>query len=150
MARPRTTFKNPETLQEMLRLRRKGWSFTKLGERYNCDHTTIMYHCQKNSTVIEPDNVLKIHKNAILQKVKDGDSYYSIANDYALMKWQVKEFSELHGVFSEHYYDKEKRGKRDKPKNITTIEGLEKINQGKMYEDYLQEEEDRKFRRLLK
>lgn len=34
-------------LLEMLTLRRAGWSFVALAERYHCDRTSLRYHCRK-------------------------------------------------------------------------------------------------------
>lgn len=41
-------FKNPEILNEMLELRKQGWSTLELGKKYNCNHTTVMYQIMKN------------------------------------------------------------------------------------------------------
>lgn len=46
--RPRI-FKDNKKLQEMLTLRKKGWSATRLANKYKVDHTTILYHCEKQA-----------------------------------------------------------------------------------------------------
>src|SRR3990167_2647226 len=35
-------------LQEMLELRKGGWSYNALAKKYGCDHSSIIYQCQKN------------------------------------------------------------------------------------------------------
>lgn len=40
-------FKDPAILAEMLLLRKGGWSYAKIGEKYDRDHSTIIYWCQK-------------------------------------------------------------------------------------------------------
>src|SRR3990167_3640159 len=37
-----------EKLQEMLKLRKSGWSYHTLAKKYGCDHSSIIYQCQKN------------------------------------------------------------------------------------------------------
>lgn len=32
-------------------LRDNGWSFTKIGDKFNCDHTTIMYLVKKDTSI---------------------------------------------------------------------------------------------------
>lgn len=41
-------FNDKEALQEMLTLRNKGWSYTALSVRFNCDHSSILYQCRKH------------------------------------------------------------------------------------------------------
>lgn len=38
----------PSILAELLKLRKKGWSFPKLGEHFGLDHSTVIYHWQKH------------------------------------------------------------------------------------------------------
>lgn len=40
-------FVDKKLLEEMLLLREDGWSFLKLGRKYECDHTSILYQCKK-------------------------------------------------------------------------------------------------------
>jgi hypothetical protein len=46
---PHTGRRNTFDVQEMLTLRLDGWTLAALGRKYNVDHTTIIYHCQKHS-----------------------------------------------------------------------------------------------------
>ena len=39
-------FKDKEIKEEMLDLRRQGYTFSDIARRYGADHTTIMFHCQ--------------------------------------------------------------------------------------------------------
>jgi hypothetical protein len=43
------TFKNPLLLQEMLELRRQGWSITALAQKYDCNFTSIWHQCKKHN-----------------------------------------------------------------------------------------------------
>lgn len=46
-------FRELKVLEEMLGLRKLGWSLTALARRYACDHTTIIYHCDRHNVVPE-------------------------------------------------------------------------------------------------
>lgn len=41
-------FKDEEKLRQMLNLRRVGWSFHALAEKYNCHVDSIKYQCGKH------------------------------------------------------------------------------------------------------
>jgi hypothetical protein len=40
-------------IQEMLQLRREGWSLLRLALKFNRSHCTILYHCKRNA--VEPE-----------------------------------------------------------------------------------------------
>lgn len=40
-------FKDKEIKEDMLNLRRKGYSYNYLSKLFKVDHSTIMYHCKK-------------------------------------------------------------------------------------------------------
>jgi hypothetical protein len=40
-------FKDPEKVEEMVRLRDAGWSWPRLATKYNCDHTSLIYQFRK-------------------------------------------------------------------------------------------------------
>lgn len=42
------TFKDPQLLEEMLALRREGWSITALAQKYNCNFTSVWHQCKKH------------------------------------------------------------------------------------------------------
>ena len=44
-------------LQEMFKLRERGWSYNALAKKYGCDHTSIIYQCQKNSIFNNNNNI---------------------------------------------------------------------------------------------
>ena len=58
-------FENKILLYEMFDLRKKGWSYIALGRKFNCDHTSIIYQCQKNNIqkIIYP--IKKVQKKEI-------------------------------------------------------------------------------------
>ena len=41
-------FDDPKVLNEMLELRKSGWTLTALGRKFGVDHTSIMYQIRKN------------------------------------------------------------------------------------------------------
>jgi len=43
----RRVFTDPNVLLEMLKLRAEGENFTYLAKKYNVDHSSIIYQCQK-------------------------------------------------------------------------------------------------------
>lgn len=109
MARRDTeAFADKAILEEMLCLRKQGWSYNRLGLKYDRDHTTIIYWCQKMGVVP------KTEKRIIVQ------------------------------------------GFQTSLKKITTVDSimvspklpLEKINSGKSYREYLEEERKRKYGKL--
>lgn len=52
----KTHFNDLRVLNEMLALRRAGWSYPRLAARYgNVDHTTIVYHVQKATRDLPPE-----------------------------------------------------------------------------------------------
>ena len=55
-------------LQEMFKLREKGWSYNALAKKYGCNHTSILYRCQKNS--IFNNNIQIIRSNSEVKKKK--------------------------------------------------------------------------------
>lgn len=56
-------------LEEMLELRRKGWSFKALGFKYGKDHTTMVHHCHRNNVHPEGREFRK-PKRRILKRIK--------------------------------------------------------------------------------
>src|SRR3990167_7592683 len=55
-------------LQEMFKLRERGWSYNALAKKYGCDHTSIIHQCQKNS--IFNNNIQIIRSNSEVKKKK--------------------------------------------------------------------------------
>src|SRR3990167_8531781 len=60
-------------LQEMFKLRERGWSYNALAKKYGCDHTSIIYQCQKNSIFNNNNNIqttrsiLEVKKKEIIK-----------------------------------------------------------------------------------
>lgn len=48
-------FNDEKKLQEMLDLRSQGWSFPKLGARYGCDHSSIIYQVKKHGVRVKSE-----------------------------------------------------------------------------------------------
>ena len=46
-------FADKKVLDKMIRLRRNGWSLSKLAVHFNCDHTSIIYQLRKHN-IIKP------------------------------------------------------------------------------------------------
>lgn len=96
-------FDRPEILNEMLALRKEGWSYAAIGIKYDRDHSTIVYWCQKSG--ITPIGLRKIKR-----------------------------------VYRPRAY-----------KNVVLPESLmveERINEGKSYAEYLEEDRKRKYGKL--
>ena len=53
----------PELLQEMLDLRRQGWSFPRLGKKYGIDHGSVFYQVKKHGVKVKPELLQQFHKN---------------------------------------------------------------------------------------
>lgn len=74
-------------MEEMLTLRKAGWSSTRLGARYNKDHVTILYHCKKHN--VRPQIPKIIHVQAIVfhtkpipkRQAKPGDKYLDLIDE---------------------------------------------------------------------
>jgi hypothetical protein len=73
----------------MLCLRRRGWSLSALGRKYNVDHTSIRYQCQKWGTDLPkttaPERTFRDlplkgmekdkYANLLYERVNQGKSY---------------------------------------------------------------------------
>lgn len=65
-------FDDIDKLREMLELRKKGYSFLKLANIYNVDHSSIIYQVQKHR-VIQPLGIKKVRlvKKGIIPTLAD-------------------------------------------------------------------------------
>lgn len=61
---------NKFDVNEMLSLRKVGWTITRLAQAYNVDHTTIIYHCQKHNVKPETDARISIDRPEKIPKGK--------------------------------------------------------------------------------
>ena len=67
-----------ENVAEMIALRKAGWSFPKIGRKFKCDHTTIIYWCNKNGIKIEKKTKkvkIPIRGNYMSYKPPEGKTY---------------------------------------------------------------------------
>ena len=103
--RENEAFADKVTLEEMLSLRKQGWSYNRLGLKYDRDHTTIIYWCQKMGVSPATHDKIKISRAVITMKQK----------------------TIVQSVISPKYKE-------------------DKINEGKSYQEYLQEEMKRKYK----
>lgn len=60
--------RNTFDVDEMLALRRVGWTFTRLAQAYEVDHSTIIYHCQKHK--VEPETDARIGVDRPVKELK--------------------------------------------------------------------------------
>jgi len=63
------TFLDKKTKEEMLDLRRKGYTYFEIARKYNSTHTTIVYHCKRAGLFLKKED-----KEAICTLVKKGFS----------------------------------------------------------------------------
>lgn len=67
-------FDDKEKLQKMLVLRDVGWSYNALAIRFNVDHSSIIYQCQKHKELFnQPDKLTIYKKDALKEKYKYKD-----------------------------------------------------------------------------
>lgn len=87
-------------LEEMLALRKLGWSYTVLADRFNVPKTTIRYLCRKfglaeniQVTVTRPDGrtttkTPRILHNEMDEVINPGKSYAEYLQDERDRKWR--------------------------------------------------------------
>lgn len=94
-------------LQEMLVLRRQGWSTVALGARYNKDHTTIVYHCRKAGLIhtvmhiTTTSTMLKAAQLAALpseERINPGKSYRQYLAE-SLKRDTERHYQQHHRIF---------------------------------------------------
>ena len=54
------TFSDPNVKEEMLDLRRQGYSYVEIARKYHADHTTILYHCKKAGLILGRDAIQRL------------------------------------------------------------------------------------------
>lgn len=60
-------FNTQETINDIISLREKGWTYPKIAKKYNCDHTSIIYQIQK---YLKKGNVWSSRQSPILINIK--------------------------------------------------------------------------------
>ena len=79
--------------EEIIELRRSGWSYPKIAEKFNCDHTTILYHIQRAKLpfVLTTKIIKKRNKRYIKfpEPIK-GKDYLDYLNDSIKDKFQLE------------------------------------------------------------
>ena len=127
---------------ELLKLRSLGWSFKRLGIKFKKDHTTVMYHCQRAGIpapkvsnrrytyIVDITEVFQLYDSGMSQGAVGR--HLGVSN--SLINYYVKNREKLeHRAYTPIKYE-------DKL--------AEKVNPGKMYREYLREQEARKHRSL--
>ena len=82
-----------EQMEEVVKLRLAGHSFSEIGRAFGKDHTTIMYHCQKaginpgktisRRTFIPRKYILDKNTNTMLKVPEDPSEAVNPGKDYA-------------------------------------------------------------------
>lgn len=88
-------------IQEMLQLRREGWSLLRLALKFNRSHCTVLYHCKRNG--VEPEQQrIKIPKFLVhtrpssfkrrIKIRKPGDKYLDLIDEPVQQGKSYKEY----------------------------------------------------------
>jgi len=151
-----------EKLQEMLKLRKSGWSYHTLAKKYGCDHSSIIYQCQKNGVFNNNIQTTRIvsevkkkeiknnfpdwteeQKNEAIRMRTEGIVVRIIAEKIGKTIHQVNRFfSRINLPATTTYVE---RAKIKKEKDLWSDDGMgERVCLGKSYEKYLEDEKERK------
>ena len=75
-------FSKKETLEKLLWMRAGGTTLTEIAEHFGVDHTTIIYHCQKNKKTLEQMKKRKAELRLILEEpINPGKDYKEYLKD---------------------------------------------------------------------
>ena len=87
-------FKNEAQLNEMIRLRREGWTYKSLATIYGVDHTSIYFWCKKMS-IPRPVITISLDISEILDKMGIKVRRHKSYADY-LKEQQDRKFPNLY------------------------------------------------------
>ena len=157
-----------EKLQEMLELRKSGWSYHALAKKYGCDHSSIIYQCQKNGVFnnniqttrivseVKKKEILKNNfpdwteeqKNEAIRMRTEGIVVRIIAGKIGKTIHQVNRF--FNRINLPATTTPSERASVIKEKFLWKDDGMgEKICVGKSYKEYLEEDKKRKIDKKL-
>src|SRR3990167_8393146 len=81
-------FRNkPELLQEMLDLRKQGWSFPRLGVKYGVDYSSIIYQVKKHGDKVKQELLKRKSKKTTKETTKER---YRAAHIPQIMKQDIE------------------------------------------------------------
>lgn len=100
MRRDSNAFAEPRTLEEMTSLRQLGWSYGKLGLKYDRDRTTIIYWCKKMNIVP------KVKEKVIAYGITKKD--ITVVNQVISPKLEVEKVNEGKS-YAEYLMEEKKR-----------------------------------------
>jgi DNA-binding CsgD family transcriptional regulator len=86
-------FTKPEVREEMLSLRRQGYSFSAIARRYGADHTTIIFHCQAEKLALT-----KKQKEIMCDLVREGLSLEEIGRKLEVDSTVIELYCSQHGI----------------------------------------------------
>jgi hypothetical protein len=89
-------FSNQNIKEEMLSLREHGYPYVDLARKYNCIHTTIIYHCRKAGLVLKEKDREKLY-----DLVKKGMSASEVAKEMHIPSTVVDFYCFRYGVRGE-------------------------------------------------
>ena len=149
-------FSNQQKLTTMLDLRRRGQSYLKLAQLFQCDHTTIVYHCKKNGLTLGKRQLILANRGifkseSILREMLllrlSGWSYPALAAKYNVLHPAIIHHCKKNGVNIGRtlvFKDSQSAPSTESKHKYEHII-FEPINKGKRtYRQYLQEAETRK------
>lgn len=88
-------------IQEMLQLRREGWSLLRLALKFNRSHCTVLYHCKRNGVEPEQPRVklpkffIQNRASSFKKKIKvrkPGDKYLDLIDEPVQQGKSYKEY----------------------------------------------------------
>lgn len=81
-------FRRPEIKEEMLDLRRQGYSYSELARKYGCDHTSIIHQCILAGIALT-GNI----RNQVSSLIKRGISPEEVAERFGISSTVVELYS---------------------------------------------------------
>lgn len=92
-------FANPAKKEEMLSLRRKGYSYIQLSRKYKVDHTTIIHHCQMAGLALGEGDRVELFK-----MLKSGVDHEEISLQLRIRVDTIKYYIEKYGELGNKVY----------------------------------------------
>lgn len=117
-------FEDPKKIEEMLNLRMMGYSYVQIARRYDVDHSTIIYHCQKNRMSLRSET-----KKELYDLIKQNATIEEISKKLIIPLETINLYLSIYGLDGKKIYSRRftrvgRLKKKLKPKKIIKIKDI--------------------------